>query len=44
MNIVYLQSLMGHSHIDTTRAYIQKLDDREILEAHRSHGAIDTFF
>ena len=43
MNIVFLQSLMGHTHIDTTRKYIQKLDDTEILEAHKKHGAVDSF-
>jgi integrase/recombinase XerD len=44
MNLIYLQSLMGHSHIDTTRSYVQKLDDTEIINAHKEHGTVDSFF
>ena len=40
MDIVSLQSLLGHSDIDTTRKYIQWLD-ADLLEAHRKASPID---
>lgn len=43
MNIVYLQSLMGHAHLETTRDYVQKLDNSEVLNAQKSYGAVDTY-
>jgi integrase/recombinase XerD len=43
MNLIYIQSLMGHSDIETTRNYIQKLDNSEILNAQKTHGTVDNF-
>ncbi len=43
MNIVYLQSLMGHAHLETTRDYVQKLDNSEVLKAQKTHGTVDTY-
>ncbi len=40
MDLVSLQTLLGHSDISTTRGYIQWLDDN-LLEAHRRHSPID---
>ncbi len=40
MDIVSLQALMGHNSVNTTRAYIQWLDD-DLLEAHRKASPID---
>ncbi len=42
MNVLYLQSLFGHSSLEMTRRYAQMLGD-DFVEAHRSHGSIDTF-
>ena len=41
MNIIYIQQLMGHANIDTTRSYIQNLDDEDILENHAKFGVVD---
>jgi integrase/recombinase XerD len=41
MNILIIQQLMGHNHVETTRKYIQQLDDEDILEGHRSFGVVD---
>lgn len=35
MNLIYIQSLMGHSDIETTRNYVQKLDNSEVLNAQK---------
>ena len=32
-----------HTQIETTRNYIQKLDDTEVLNAQKAHGTVDTF-
>jgi integrase/recombinase XerD len=40
LDIVSLQTLMGHSNIETTRRYIQWLDS-DILEAHHLHSPVD---
>lgn len=42
MNLLHLQGLLGHSTIEMTRRYVQMVDD-DLLEAHKSHGPIDTF-
>jgi integrase/recombinase XerD len=44
MNLIYLQSLMGHSDIETTRNYVQKLDNSEVLNAQKLHGTVDNYF
>lgn len=41
MSIIVIQQLMGHSQIETTRDYIQQLDDEDILENHRAFGVVD---
>ena len=43
MNLIYIQSLMGHSNIETTRNYIQKLDNSEVLNAQTIHGTVDKY-
>lgn len=43
MNIVYLQSLMGHAHLETTRDYVQKLDNSEVLNAQKIFGTVDNY-
>ena len=35
VNLTYIQSLMGHSNIETTRNYVQKLDNSEVLNAEK---------
>ncbi|NIM92104.1 MAG: tyrosine-type recombinase/integrase [Anaerolineales bacterium] len=42
MNVLHLQSLLGHSSLEMTRRYVQMVKD-DLSEAHRSHGPIDTF-
>ena len=44
MNLIYIQSLMGHSNIETTRNYVQKLDSSEVLNAQKIHGTVDNYF
>ena len=44
MNLIYIQSLMGHSDIETTRNYVQKLDNSEVLNAQKIHGTVDSYF
>ena len=34
---------MGHSHIETTRNYVQKLDNSEVLNAQKLHGTVDNY-
>ena len=43
MNLIYIQSLMGHADIETTRNYVQKLDNSEVLNAQKTHGTVDKF-
>ena len=43
MNLIYIQSLMGHSDIETTRNYVQKLDNSEVLNAQKKHGTVDNY-
>ena len=40
MNVLQLQSLLGHSSLEMTRRYVQMGKD-DLCEAHRSHGPID---
>ncbi|MFH2039066.1 MAG: tyrosine-type recombinase/integrase [Chloroflexota bacterium] len=40
MNLVYLQTMMGHTSVELTRRYIQTIDD-DLLEEHRRHGPLD---
>ncbi|MCK5635711.1 MAG: tyrosine-type recombinase/integrase, partial [Anaerolineales bacterium] len=42
MNLIHLQGLLGHSTLEMTRRYLQVLDE-DLVDAHRSHGPIDTF-
>jgi site-specific recombinase XerD len=42
MDLIHLQSLMGHSTLEMTRQYIQLLDD-DLLKAHKEHGPVDCF-
>lgn len=40
-DVIYIQQAMGHENIETTRNYIQDLDDEDILRDHRDHGFAD---
>ncbi|MBU2578412.1 tyrosine-type recombinase/integrase [Patescibacteria group bacterium] len=43
MNLIQLQAMMGHSSLEMTSKYIQMLDE-DLVEAHKAHGPIDTFY
>jgi len=43
MNLIYIQSLMGHSDIETTRNFVQELDNSEVLNAQKIHGTVDNY-
>lgn len=40
MDMVSLQTLLGHSNLETTRRYIQLIED-DLLEAHRKASSVD---
>jgi integrase/recombinase XerD len=40
MSPIHLQSLLGHSTMDSTNRYIHMLDE-DLLEAHKAHGPMD---
>ncbi len=42
MNVLHLQSLLGHSSLEMTRRYVQMVKD-DLSKAHKEHGPIDTF-
>jgi site-specific recombinase XerD len=42
MNVLHLQSLLGHSSLEMTRRYVQMVKD-DLSEAHKEHGPIDNF-
>jgi len=42
MNVLHLQSLLGHSSLEMTRRYVQMMKD-DLVEAHKAHGPIDSF-
>ena len=42
MNLIQLQTMMGHSSLDMTREYIQMLDE-DLIESHKAHGPLDSF-
>ncbi len=42
MNVLHLQSLLGHSTLEMTRRYVEMVKD-DLSEAHREHGPIDRF-
>jgi len=42
MNVLHLQSLLGHSSLEMTRRYVQLVKD-DLSEAHKEHGPIDRF-
>lgn len=41
MDIVYIQNMMGHENIETTRHYIQDLDETDVIRAARRFSPID---
>lgn len=41
MDIVHIQNMMGHENIETTRHYIQDLDESDIIMAARRFSPID---
>ncbi len=43
MDLVYIQRLMGHESIETTRRYIQDLDDSDVIKAVKQFSPIDKF-
>jgi integrase/recombinase XerC len=42
MNVLHLQSLLGHSSLEMTRRYVQIVED-DLGEAHKEYGPIDRF-
>jgi site-specific recombinase XerD len=42
MNVLHLQSLLGHSSLEMTRRYVQMVED-DLGEAHKEYGPIDRF-
>jgi site-specific recombinase XerD len=42
MNVLHLQSLLGHTSLEMTRRYVQMVKD-DLSEAHRTYGPVDTF-
>ncbi len=42
MNVLHLQSLLGHSSLEMTRRYVQMVED-DLGEAHNEYGPIDRF-
>lgn len=42
MNVLHLQSLLGHSSLEMTRRYVQMAKD-DLSDAHQEHGPIDRF-
>jgi site-specific recombinase XerD len=42
MNVLHLQSLLGHSSLEMTRRYVLMVQD-DLGEAHKEHGPIDRF-
>jgi len=43
-DILYIQNSMGHENVETTRHYIQLLDEEDIRKDHKKHGVIDNLF
>jgi len=42
MNVLHLQSMLGHSSLEMTRRYVQMVED-DLGESHKEHGPIDRF-
>ena len=42
MNVLHLQSLLGHYSLEMTRRYVQMAKD-DLSEAHKEHGPIDRY-
>ncbi len=42
MNVLHLQSLLGHSSLEMTRRYVEMVRE-DLSEAHKEHGPIDHF-
>jgi integrase len=42
MNVLHLQSLLGHSSLEMTRRYVQMVEN-DLSEAHKEYGPIDRF-
>ena len=42
MNVLHLQSLLGHSSLEMTRRYVQMVED-DLQESHKEYGPIDRF-
>ena len=40
MNIVLLQTLMGHANLETTRDYVQGLDIEDVDKAYQEHAPL----
>ena len=43
-DIVFIQNTMGHENIETTRHYIQALDEDDIIDNHKEHSVMENFF
>jgi site-specific recombinase XerD len=40
MDVLYLQSMLGHANLDMVRHYAQIVDD-DLLQAHKAHSPVD---
>ena len=40
MDIVWLQHLMGHANLETTRDYVQGLDIEDVDKAYQEHAPL----
>jgi integrase len=41
MDLIYIQRMMGHENLETTRRYIQDLDDRDVIMAAMKYSPMD---
>jgi integrase/recombinase XerD len=42
MNVLHLQSILGHANLEMTRRYVQMVED-DLGESHKEYGPIDRF-
>ena len=42
MNLIHLQSILGHASLEMTLHYVTMLEE-DLIEAHKSYGAVDKF-
>jgi integrase/recombinase XerD len=40
MDIIWLQTLMGHTNLETTRDYVQGLDNEDVEKVYQEHAPL----